>query len=123
MCFCTGRFYLKTKTASQGVAGGVWRPRADSNCALRLRRPTLCPLSYGGGQGDFITLRETSEVCQTSEVFLSLRRGRQQRHLGAQVRDDLRVAAFLAVVLQLFLFVGKFTQHLIETRCGAERAG
>ena len=23
-------------------------PRADSNCALRLRRPTLYPLSYGG---------------------------------------------------------------------------
>ena len=32
------------------------RPRADSNCALRLRRPTLCPLSYGGGRRNFIIL-------------------------------------------------------------------
>ena len=36
--------------------GGIsWHPRADSNCALRLRRPTLCPLSYGGGRRNFIT--------------------------------------------------------------------
>src|SRR5918993_2426478 len=30
-------------------------PCTDSNCALRLRRPTLCPLSYRGGRTDFIT--------------------------------------------------------------------
>jgi hypothetical protein len=29
-------------------------PCTDSNCALRLRRPTLCPLSYRGGRQDFI---------------------------------------------------------------------
>lgn len=34
-----------------------WRcrryPCTDSNCALRLRRPTLCPLSYGGERNGF----------------------------------------------------------------------
>src|SRR3972149_865960 len=29
-------------------------PCTDSNCALRLRRPTLCPLSYRGGRRNFI---------------------------------------------------------------------
>src|SRR5258707_7311368 len=33
----------------------TWRAGADSNCALRLRRPTLCPLSYGGVRRNFIT--------------------------------------------------------------------
>ena len=42
---------------------GVWfgmspgrYPCTDSNCALRLRRPTLCPLSYRGGRRDFIIM-------------------------------------------------------------------
>ena len=38
---------LKQKHRREAVSK---RPRADSNCALRLRRPTLCPLSYGGNE-------------------------------------------------------------------------
>ncbi len=37
---------LNKKTARTAAS---WQyPRTDSNRALRLRRPTLCPLSYGG---------------------------------------------------------------------------
>ena len=46
---------LFNKGASFGISL-VRYPCTDSNCALRLRRPTLCPLSYRGGREDFIIL-------------------------------------------------------------------
>src|SRR5512139_3390576 len=84
------------------------RPRADSNCALRLRRPTLCPLSYGGGRRNFITCCEVA--CNVSiygkSNNLCLCHRCQSQQLGAKLLDDADITLLIAKPGELFLFMG-----------------
>ena len=81
------------------------RPRANSNCALRLRRPTLCPLSYGGGRQNFIT---------SAEVFTyRVAPARRELHkFAAQSLNDPGVASTIANFGELLLLVSEFTGAL-----------
>src|SRR5688572_28186177 len=65
-------------------------PCTDSNCALRLRRPTLCPLSYRGGRRDFITIIFCH--CEARSLrrsnLLALKLSLQNRRLLRCARND-----------------------------------
>src|SRR6266498_402110 len=62
----------------------IKRPYTDSNCALRLRRPTLCPLSYRGGrQEEHLHLRQNFIIF----TFLSLRVSEANVAISKWMRD------------------------------------
>ena len=57
----------------------VWHPHADSNCALQLRRLTLCPLSYGGNGRNFTIARIALLAIET---FFAIPKEKLVKHFG-----------------------------------------
>src|SRR5688572_20014196 len=70
-------------------------PCTDSNCALRLRRPTLCPLSYRGGRQDFIILEEVSLLgaCSEERVLVDCSRHLPKMQVPGSAGEDLNDCA------------------------------
>src|SRR5688500_6784986 len=90
-------------------------PCTDSNCALRLRRPTLCPLSYRGGRRNFIIKQGRPYLC------FSL--GSELHQFRSQLLDDLCIPILITNSIELFLLMCKFSADPIETRSGAKAPG
>ena len=113
-------------------------PCTDSNCALRLRRPTLCPLSYRGERTGFYhiascrcefpkgakprsvlimaRLLRAEARCPRNDMMLRLRDRTKLHKFPPQLRNDLCVLALFAHFDKLLLLVSQLSTNLVKAR-------
>ena len=99
-------------------SGRIWEslagpeyPRGESNACLRLRRPPLYPLSYGGGGRESILVGATASVTDLMTTDLRDKELSLVQHLG-ELRNRVTVAAVAVVIGTAISFV--YTTKLIQ---------